>query len=214
MTKVQTMRTARHLYGTEAGESTRQRILDAAVAAIERFGEPGVRVVDVASDAGVTQAMVNYYFRSRDALVDEAQQVRFNASLADDVAVARAALTRLTDADEVRVFARRLTEAVLAAGRDGHRRTRLNALGHAAASPVLWDRLAGVYTDEVSAYAEVFGVLQERGIVRAELTPRAMAAMTAAYSFGLVLNGLDRQAPSTDELAAVIEGFLESFIVS
>lgn len=199
--------------GTEAGETTRQRILDAAVAAIDAMGEPGVRVVDVAAEAGVTQAMVNYYYRSRDALVVEAQHVRFRASLADDITVAKAALPQLTDVHGVKQLASWLTAAVLDASRDAQRRTRLNALGYAAGSPMLWGRLAEVYTEEVDAYADVFGELQTRGLLRDDLAPRAMAAMTAAYAFGLVLNGLDHRAPSSDELAAVIERFLDCLMV-
>ena len=52
--------------------SARERILDAAVRLIAREGIDDVRIARIATDAGVSAALVHYHFASRDALLAEA----------------------------------------------------------------------------------------------------------------------------------------------
>jgi TetR/AcrR family transcriptional regulator len=47
---------------------TEQRILDAAHAVFVRHGTAGGRMQDIAAEAGVNQALLHYYFRSKDRL--------------------------------------------------------------------------------------------------------------------------------------------------
>jgi AcrR family transcriptional regulator len=47
---------------------TEQRILDAAHAVFVRRGTAGARMQDIAREAGVNQALLHYYFRSKDRL--------------------------------------------------------------------------------------------------------------------------------------------------
>jgi len=46
--------------------SSRQRILEATIEAIDRGGETSVRIIEVSEAAGVTQGLVTYHFRTRD----------------------------------------------------------------------------------------------------------------------------------------------------
>jgi AcrR family transcriptional regulator len=52
--------------------NARERILDAAVARIASEGIDDVRIARIATDAGVSAALVHYHFESRDALLAEA----------------------------------------------------------------------------------------------------------------------------------------------
>jgi AcrR family transcriptional regulator len=52
--------------------SARERILDAAVRRIASEGMDDVRIARIATDAGVSAALVHYHFESRDALLAEA----------------------------------------------------------------------------------------------------------------------------------------------
>src|SRR6185295_7152995 len=47
---------------------TEQRILDAAHAVFLRRGTAGARMQEIAADAGVNQALLHYYFRTKDRL--------------------------------------------------------------------------------------------------------------------------------------------------
>ena len=71
---------------TDAGDEragARRRILDAAVARIAREGIDEVRIARIATDAGVSAALVHYHFESRDALLVEALEHSYE--LAGDV---------------------------------------------------------------------------------------------------------------------------------
>src|SRR3954470_23545799 len=47
---------------------TEQQILDAAHAVFVRHGTSGARMQDIAAEAGVNQALLHYYFRSKERL--------------------------------------------------------------------------------------------------------------------------------------------------
>jgi AcrR family transcriptional regulator len=61
----------------------RQRILDAAVRRIAQEGIDGVRIARIATEAGVSAALVHYHFESRDALLAEA--LDYSYEIAGDV---------------------------------------------------------------------------------------------------------------------------------
>lgn len=50
--------------------STEAKILDAARRVFTRAGTSGARVQDIAAEAGVNQALIHYYFGSKDALAE------------------------------------------------------------------------------------------------------------------------------------------------
>src|SRR5579875_3012458 len=68
--------------------SARERILRAAVRAIARDGIDGLRIARIATDAGVSSALVHYHFADREQLLAETI----------DFSYARAAEVRLEDA--------------------------------------------------------------------------------------------------------------------
>jgi len=51
-----------------AAAGTEQQILDAAHAVFVRHGTSGARMQDIAAEAGVNQALLHYYFRSKERL--------------------------------------------------------------------------------------------------------------------------------------------------
>jgi len=59
--------TRRRRHAARDGD-TEQRILDAAHAVFVRRGTAGARMQEIAAEAGVNQALLHYYFRSKDRL--------------------------------------------------------------------------------------------------------------------------------------------------
>ena len=53
-------------------EPATKRIVEAAIACIERDGLQGATIREIAREAGVNSAAISYYFRSKDALMAEA----------------------------------------------------------------------------------------------------------------------------------------------
>jgi AcrR family transcriptional regulator len=75
---------------TDRRAAARERILRAAVRAIARDGIDGLRIARIATEAGVSSALVHYHFADREQLLAEAI----------DYSYARAAEVRLDDAVE------------------------------------------------------------------------------------------------------------------
>jgi AcrR family transcriptional regulator len=59
-----------------AADSRREQLLDAALTVIAERGFPDTRIADVAAGAGISPALVIYYFKTRDQLLTEA--IRLN----------------------------------------------------------------------------------------------------------------------------------------
>jgi AcrR family transcriptional regulator len=55
---------------TDRDERTETRILEAAQAVFVRRGTAGARMQEIAQEAGVNQALLHYYFRSKDRLAE------------------------------------------------------------------------------------------------------------------------------------------------
>src|SRR6478752_6243480 len=54
--------------GPERDGNTEQQILDGAHTVFLRHGTSGARMQDIAAEAGVNQALLHYYFRSKEQL--------------------------------------------------------------------------------------------------------------------------------------------------
>ncbi len=61
----------------------RERILLAAIESIEKDGLPAVTIRSIARRAGVNSAAINYYFRSKDNLLEEVYRTTVDHSLGD-----------------------------------------------------------------------------------------------------------------------------------
>lgn len=65
----------------ERGEATRERILSAAIDFMEREGTAKATTRAIAAEAGVNIASINYYFRSKEALVEAALAVTWDNAM-------------------------------------------------------------------------------------------------------------------------------------
>jgi AcrR family transcriptional regulator len=71
--------------GTERGAAARERILQAAVRAIARDGIDGLRIARIATEAGVSSALVHYHFADREQLL--AETIEYSYARAGDVRI-------------------------------------------------------------------------------------------------------------------------------
>lgn len=67
----------------EPNNTTRQQILEAVIACIEKYGIASLTTRKIAEEAGTNIASINYYFRTKDRLVDEALAMAVQNTLED-----------------------------------------------------------------------------------------------------------------------------------
>lgn len=193
-------------------QSARQRIVEAAVRAIDEGGEAAVRISTVAREAGVTQGMISYYFGGREGLIQEAQMLRFSSVVNDDIKALEKKARETTDVQDLREFLALVTRQIVTIDRASARATRLMAIGAALPRPDLLDVIADAQSTLVDELEKVILIGQARDLVRKDRDPRALAVFIMSYNTGLVVADIDRQRPSDAHLAEVIDGFVDSFL--
>jgi AcrR family transcriptional regulator len=193
-------------------QSARQRIVEAAVKAIDEGGEAAVRISTVARDAGVTQGMISYYFGGREGLIQEAQLIRFSSVVNEDIKTLEKKAREATDIEDLRSFLTAVTREIVNLGRASARATRLMAIGAALPRPDLLEVVAEAQSTLVDEMEKVILIGQARDLVRKDRDPRALAVFIMSYNTGLVVADIDRQRPSDEDLALVIDGFVDSFL--
>ncbi len=210
------MTTMRHVkentLSDDQDQSARQRIVEAAVRAIDEGGEAAVRISTVAREAGVTQGMISYYFGGREGLIQEAQMLRFSSVVNDDIKALEKKARETTNVQDLREFIALVTRQIVTIDRASGRATRLMAIGAALPRPDLLDVIADAQSTLVDELEKVILIGQARDLVRKDRDPRALAVLIMSYNTGLVVADIDRQRPSDAHLAEVIDGFVDSFL--
>jgi AcrR family transcriptional regulator len=187
----------------------RERIVAAALKAIENGGESSVRISSVARESEVTQGMISYYFGGREGLVQEAQLARFMSSVSGDLALLEKATRDAASPSELRDFVVNLTSEVLGQSRSAGRASRLMAIGAALPRPELLTLISEAQSTLVDRMEKVILIAQARDLIRSDVNPRAVAVFILSYNTGLVVADIDRERPSLDELTTVVTGFVD-----
>jgi AcrR family transcriptional regulator len=171
--------------------TTRQRLVDAAVAVIEADGEQAIKVRDIAARAGVTEPSIYHYFGDRNGLIIEAQAARFakdqRQAAGDFVALAARARNQTEFLDLVR----RVVDDAHQSSVAFRRFARVNVLGSAEARPELMERLAHQQRQANQVLGDALSIAQARGFIRPDLDCEMFAAWIIGMTTGRVLIEID-----------------------
>src|SRR5512136_3129786 len=102
-------KTLRGTASTKGDDTTREQLLDAATTLFAERGIAATTVAQIAAHVGVTSAMVHYYFKTRDQLLDAIVEERimrftaivwdsFSGSEADPIALVKGLVARIIKA--------------------------------------------------------------------------------------------------------------------
>jgi len=184
------------------GPRTRARIVDAAAVAIAELGWGGVTTRAVASRAGVNNALVHYYFGTKDALLLEAVRLAVERGLAETFVVLAtdAPLTDVLHAlarwaagiDGSTVEARVFAEAIAYATHDEQARPFVREV---------LDEFRTLLHDRVVAAQEVGSVV--------DVDPGGLTILLAALLDGLLLHRLVDDGLDLDAAVAVLDTVLD-----
>jgi AcrR family transcriptional regulator len=175
----------------ERARSTVDQLIEATIAALEAHGESGVRLEDIFDSTGVARSSLYHHFGDRDGLIDAARLVQFSRMVDADIASIELLSTVASNAEEFREGLLALTMATQSDERRTNRLRRLSTLGASANRPALAEALAAEQERLTDRLADVVVTAQERGWVRADLDPRALASFVQAYSLGRVVMDID-----------------------
>ena len=156
--------------------NTRERLLKAAAATIDKGGEGAVRIRDLTKSCNITAPSIYHFFGSREGLIDTAQAYRFSRGqreLSDAFATAVHTCKSKTQFVEL---AHRFLETMFAPDRRSIRNSRLNVLGNAVNRPALSKELALVQDESNKVVGESLGYAQTKGWVRDDFNTEMFAA--------------------------------------
>ena len=155
-------------------ESTRSRILNAAIEMMDTGGESSVRLGAIAEALGIKEPSIYHHFTNRTELVNAAYVEWYWQSLKTDIPVEAMMALVDTQEDYVRAF-RKTMEWSYRPERHHARAIRLSVLGAAQRNPELADAVNEINKKFLATVADSVLFAQQKGWLRADLDPTATA---------------------------------------
>jgi AcrR family transcriptional regulator len=156
--------------------TTRERLLKATAAAIDKGGEGAVRIRDLTKSCNITAPSIYHFFGSREGLIDEAQAFRFSRGQRQLGEAFTAAVHTCKTKTQFIEIAHRFLETMFAPDRRVIRNSRLNVLGNAINRPALSKELALAQDVSNKIVGESLGFAQTKGWVRDDFNTEMFAA--------------------------------------
>ena len=186
-------------------EGTRDRLLTAAIALLDKGGEVALRVDAVAEHAGVTRPSVYHFFRSREGLVVATQAERYRRSLLFGMSTQTAVVEACQTRQEFEGFVRLWIRSIGSEEGVERRRIRTEVLGSSVRRPELRALVEACDAEAARGIARVIEIAQERGWAGESFDPQVAGLWWFGMMNGryLVEGGLaDDAREEWDRLAA------------
>lgn len=199
---------------TPRGATTVDRALQVVAEVLDRGGEAALRLADVSRRSSVSVGSLYHHFGSREGLVSAARERQFLDSLPGDAAEAveflEGASTPREFLERLRDMLERGEEAPRAAGR----RRRFEMIGAAARRPGHLQGIVAVQTSYLDLIEGMVMTLQDRGWLKRDANPRALAVLLHGLSMTRVLAEIDEAPVDPEAWRDVVCHCIECFLVS
>lgn len=196
----------------EGRTATREDILDAAERHFAERGFAAANLREIANDANVTQAMVNYYFGSKVDMFKEVYLRRGRALAASRMHLLEVVLAKVSPQIEDVLRAYLLPSFKLRGSAQGRAFLRLQARLHAEPDEMAYELRREVYDRPVRAYVAALmsllpGKTEDEVYLRfAQLIGIYIYVVSGAHRIGEI-QGRRRPVPSASDLIEEIVGF-------
>ena len=174
----------------EIAESTKSRILNAAIAMMDEGGEAAVRLGAIAENLGIKEPSIYHHFTNRTELINAAYVEWYWQCLKTDIPVEAMMVLVETKDDYVRAL-RKTMEWSYQPERHHARAIRLSVLGAAQRSPELAVSINDINKKFLASIADAANVAQQKGWLRTDLDPMAMAYWLHGQIIGRVVAEMD-----------------------
>jgi AcrR family transcriptional regulator len=174
----------------EVTESTRTRIINAAIAMMDEGGEAAVRLGAIAENLGIKEPSIYHHFTNRTELINAAYVEWYWQCLKTDIPVEAMMVLVETREDYVRAV-RKTMEWSYQPGRHHARAIRLSVLGAAQRNPELAVAINEINKKFLATIADAALVAQQQGWVRQDLDPMAIAYWLHGQIIGRVVAEMD-----------------------
>ena len=188
-------------------------VVDVTMELLLEHGEGGFRIEDLLEHTGISKSSLYLHFGSRDGVIARACLEIFSRQVTANVDAIIDALESVHTKEQFRVIIPQII-ATITAQEDAIRWNRAMVMAASRHRPDLWEELGKAQMRFNSALAESVVGLQERGVVRSDVSSRELALLVQAAPFGRVFRDLDPSMGSRklDEWNALLESVYLSFL--
>ena len=148
--------------------SSKERILQLTIAAIEEGGEASVRVKAIADEAKVAITSIYHFYGDREGLVQAAQVARFAAGYREGAEIFRHVAESCQSREELRDALLTILRTVFSGAHTAGRARRANVVGSAVARPQLRNVIIEEAQFWINDLCESLAIAQRRGFIDAE----------------------------------------------
>jgi len=174
----------------EIAESTKSRILNAAIAMMDEGGESAVRLGAIAENLGIKEPSIYHHFTNRTELINAAYVEWYWQCLKTDIPVEAMMVLVETKEDYVRAI-RKSMEWSYQPERHHARAIRLSVLGAAQRNPELVVAINDINKKFLATIADAALVAQQKGWFRTDLEPMAIAYWLHGQIIGRTVAEMD-----------------------
>jgi hypothetical protein len=174
----------------EIAESTKSRILNAAIAMMDEGGDSAVRLGAIAENLGIKEPSIYHHFTNRTELINAAYVEWYWQCLKTDIPVEAMMVLVETKEDYVRAI-RKSMEWSYQPERHHARAIRLSVLGAAQRNPELAVAINDINKKFLATIADAALVAQQKGWFRTDLEPMAIAYWLHGQIIGRTVAEMD-----------------------
>ena len=211
--RVVAKRKSTHRKTTVAAPKVRQRavrrkpniaeILVITLELLERDGESGFRLEDLMQRTGISKSSIYLHFGDRDGLLAAALSKKFSEIVQESLSGLELLLNNVSDPRSMRDALQAATAFVTSPDRFKNRLDRAVIIAGTRGRAAFADELAKAQTALTDRMMVLLLDAQERGLVRLRHSPRTVAQMIQAVTFGRIVAELE-QRPSPESVQSWI----------
>lgn len=177
---------------------TRKRLILATIEAIDSGGEGSVRVQSIAEAVGVREPSVYHFFKNRAALVEAAQIERYQRSFLQLLIPFETAVALADTKSEFERAVAKVLSWSYVPDRHEARSARVNVLGAAQSSPTIAAAVVEANYSVAMTLAAILKGAQDKGWMRSDLDPLALAYWVNGQINGRVIAEMDSERVDLD----------------
>ncbi|HEV7957959.1 MAG TPA: TetR/AcrR family transcriptional regulator [Acidimicrobiales bacterium] len=171
-----------------------QAVLDAVAERLMAGDELLIRIPEICEATGVNYGSVYHHFGSREGVIDAAYNMIFSRLVEEDIRTFHQVNESVQTLDEyIRVMQPIVTKLSSGPDRKGRRAMRIRIVAAASTRPRLKELIGETQARLTADLARLTSVAQQKGWLRDDISPRALAVLFQILIFGRALDDVSAE---------------------
>jgi len=178
---------------------TKKLLVETVIELLENKKPNEILAEEVLEISGVSKGSMYHHFEDLQELVETAQLMRYSKWIDASIEFMTKYVLGATTKENFIESLRKLTELTQSVDRKGARAERARALAACFDNPRMAKAMGAETQRHTDALADIIQEVQNRGLVRADVDPKAVAVFIQSYTLGKMVNDYN-PTPVSDEV--------------